>query len=132
MSELVFKSPENPCKRRVKHKAVGHSDAWLGLAAEDDIAVMESPRQGYFVGYMNCSWLLKFHIENNQSQKLSMENVIIHYRQRQFPSCLVNIKVKVLIMSLPESVQISLVSILGSMALGSQLRSQWSCVGHLL
>ena len=31
-------------KRRVKHKAVGHSDAWLGLAAEDDISVMESPR----------------------------------------------------------------------------------------
>ena len=31
-------------KRRVKHKAVGHGDAWLGLAAEDDISVMESPR----------------------------------------------------------------------------------------
>ena len=31
-------------KRRVKHKAVGHGEAWLGLAAEDDISVMESPR----------------------------------------------------------------------------------------
>ena len=31
-------------KRRVSHKAVGHDKAWLGLAAEDDIAVMESPR----------------------------------------------------------------------------------------
>ena len=31
-------------KRRVSHKAVGHNKAWLGLAAEDDIAVMESPR----------------------------------------------------------------------------------------
>ena len=35
-------------------------------------------------------------------------------------------------LSVPETVQISSVGILGSMALGSQLRSQWSCVGHIL
>ena len=31
-------------KRRVENKAVGHKKAWLGLAAEDDISVMESPQ----------------------------------------------------------------------------------------
>ena len=31
-------------KRKVEHKAVGHNQAWLGLAAEDDISIMESPR----------------------------------------------------------------------------------------
>ena len=31
-------------KRRVSHKAVGHEKAWLGLAAEDDVSIMESPR----------------------------------------------------------------------------------------
>ena len=32
-------------QRRVKHRPVGHSRAWLGLAAEDDISVMESPQR---------------------------------------------------------------------------------------
>ena len=31
-------------KRRAAHKAVGRDKAWLGLAAEDDITVMESPQ----------------------------------------------------------------------------------------
>ena len=31
-------------KRRAAHKAVGRDRAWLGLAAEDDITVMESPQ----------------------------------------------------------------------------------------
>ena len=32
-------------QRRVQHRAVGHRQAWLGLAAEDDITMMESPQR---------------------------------------------------------------------------------------
>ena len=32
-------------KRRVRQQPVGHGEAWLGLAAEDDISVMESPQK---------------------------------------------------------------------------------------
>ena len=32
-------------KRRAQHQPVGHSQAWLGLTAEDDISVMESPQR---------------------------------------------------------------------------------------
>ena len=32
-------------QRRAQHRAVGHSRAWLGLAAEDDISEMEKPQR---------------------------------------------------------------------------------------